>query len=157
MPPENETPRYSSKTLGALAGVSERTVRYYVQEGLLPPPLSRGRGANFDDSHLLRLRLIRAMQDAGNDLESIGAYLEELEAELAVSGASLESVLAVWSGRGELAALRKNWAQRFDVPQVLSRYRLAEGVDLIIDARAELPRARLQKILKALHDLLQED
>lgn len=157
MPPENDSPRYTSRDLAALTGASERTVRYYVQEGLLPPPLSRGRGANFDDSHLLRLRLIRAMQEAGNDLESIGAYLKELEAELAVSGASFESVLAVWTGRSEMAALRERWARRFDVPQPLMRYSLAEGVELLIDPRADLPRERLQRLLKTIHDLLEED
>ena len=95
--------RYTARDLAALTGVSERTVRYYVQEGLLPPPAGRGRGANFTGDHLTRLRLIRAMQRAGNELDAIRDYLAELKGALAQSGASFESVLAVWAGRNERA------------------------------------------------------
>ena len=157
MPPDDDKPRYTARDLAALSGFSERTVRYYGQEDLLPPPLSRGRGANFDDNHLMRLRLIRAMQQAGNDLESIGAYLKELEAELAVSGASFESVLAVWSGRSEQAALRERWAKRFGVPEAVMRYRLAEGVDLLIEPRSAPSPARLQALLAAIKAAFEEE
>ena len=42
------------------AGVSIRTVRYYIQAGLLPRPEARGPGAHYTDEHLERLRLIKA-------------------------------------------------------------------------------------------------
>jgi DNA-binding transcriptional MerR regulator len=157
MPPEDDRPRYTARDLAALSGFSERTVRYYGQEGLLPPPPSRGRGANFDDSHLMRLRLIRAMQQAGNDLESIGAYLKELEAELSLSGASVESVLAVWTGRSERAVMRERWAKRFGVPEAVTRYRLAEGVELLIEPAAALSPERMARLLSALRIAFEED
>jgi DNA-binding transcriptional MerR regulator len=149
--------RYTARTLAALTGLTERTVRYYVGEGLLPPPLSRGRGPNFDESHLVRLRLVRAMQEAGNDLESIGAYLKELEAELAVSGASVESVLAVWTGRSERAAMRERWSRRYGAPEALTRYRLAEGVDLLIEPGAALSPDRMARLLSALRGVFEEE
>jgi len=107
MAEDDNRARYTARELGALCEVSERTVRYYVEEGLLPPPASRGRGANFGEEHLTRLRLIRAMQQAGNDLESIRDYLAELERELPRTGATFEAALAVWTARSEEASWRE--------------------------------------------------
>ena len=41
---DGEQGRYNIDELADLGGVSRRTVRYYVQEGLLPAPLGVGRG-----------------------------------------------------------------------------------------------------------------
>jgi DNA-binding transcriptional MerR regulator len=147
MPDED---RYTARDLAALTGVSERTVRYYVQEGLLPPPAGRGRGANFTADHLTRLKLIRAMQQAGNELDAIRDYLTELKDTLAQSGASFESVLAIWAGRNERADILEQWRRRGRVPELLRRYRIAPGVELTIDAQAALTPARLEKVLRAL-------
>src|SRR5206468_3422265 len=47
--------------LAQQAGVSVRTVRYYISQGLLPGPAARGRAATYADDHLDRLRLIRRL------------------------------------------------------------------------------------------------
>ena len=52
---ESRTPKYSLDELAALGGISPRTVRYYISEKLLPPPLGRGPGKHYDDAHLTRL------------------------------------------------------------------------------------------------------
>jgi DNA-binding transcriptional MerR regulator len=44
------------------ADVTPRTVRYYIQQGLLPAPETRGPGAHYHEGHLARLRLIRRLQ-----------------------------------------------------------------------------------------------
>lgn len=44
------------------ADVTPRTVRYYIQQGLLPAPESRGPGAHYHEGHVARLRLIRRLQ-----------------------------------------------------------------------------------------------
>ncbi len=44
--------RYSIAELSELAGVSRRTVRYYVQSRLIPPPLGAGRGSYYTRAHL---------------------------------------------------------------------------------------------------------
>jgi DNA-binding transcriptional MerR regulator len=69
MEPEGE--RYSVGELAALGGVSRRTVRYYVQESLLPPPLGRGRGDHYGEEHLQRLLQVKAMQERGMSLDAI--------------------------------------------------------------------------------------
>jgi Ca-activated chloride channel family protein len=45
------------------AGVSPRTVRYYVQRGLLLAPVFRGRDTVYSTEHLERLRAIRRLQE----------------------------------------------------------------------------------------------
>ena len=44
------------------AGVSVRTVRYYIQQGLLPPAERTGPGATYSTSHLDRIQLIRQLK-----------------------------------------------------------------------------------------------
>ncbi len=63
--------RYTAEQLAALAGVSLRTVRYYVQEELIDRPLARGPGAHFTDLHLRQLKRCKLLQDWGFDLETI--------------------------------------------------------------------------------------
>ncbi|MEU8000032.1 MerR family transcriptional regulator [Catellatospora sp. NPDC049111] len=52
--------------LSRTSGVSLPTVKYYLREGLLPPGRSLVRNqAEYDEAHLRRLRLIRALIDVG--------------------------------------------------------------------------------------------
>ena len=54
-------PRLTIEELAAHADVPVRTVRYYIAEGLLPGPGSRGKGAAYSGEHLVRLQLIRRL------------------------------------------------------------------------------------------------
>jgi DNA-binding transcriptional MerR regulator len=63
--------RYSVGELADLGGVSRRTVRYYVQEVLLPAPFGVGRGDHYGRVHLDRLLQIRTLQEAGRSLDEI--------------------------------------------------------------------------------------
>lgn len=61
------------------AGVSVRTVRYYIAEGLLPPPITTGPGSTYGSGHLLRLRLIQRLKDAYLPLKEIRRRLAGLD------------------------------------------------------------------------------
>jgi DNA-binding transcriptional MerR regulator len=63
--------------LAELGGVSRRTVRFYVQEGLLPQPLGLGRGRHYRREHLERLLRVKALQEQGRSLAEIREALEE--------------------------------------------------------------------------------
>ena len=63
--------RYAIGDLARLAGVTRRTVRYYVQEGLIPPPLGVGRGNHYGAEHLEQILRVKAMQEAGRTLDEI--------------------------------------------------------------------------------------
>lgn len=53
------------------AGVTPRTVRYYIQQGLLRSPGTPGPGARYGEGHLGRLRLIRRLQREHQPLAEI--------------------------------------------------------------------------------------
>jgi DNA-binding transcriptional MerR regulator len=67
---------YTIQELSELTGFSRRTIRYYIAEGLLEPPAGRGRGGFYYDSHLERLRQVRAWQEQGLGLGVITAMLK---------------------------------------------------------------------------------
>jgi len=62
---------FSIGALAAAAGVSRRTVHFYVQRDLLPPPHGLGRGAQYAEVHLARLLQIKAWQEEGVPLQEI--------------------------------------------------------------------------------------
>jgi len=64
---------YNADELADLGGVTRRTVRYYVQEGLIPAPLGVGRGRHYSRAHLDRLLEVKAQQEAGLTLDDIRA------------------------------------------------------------------------------------
>jgi DNA-binding transcriptional MerR regulator len=66
---------YNIDELAALAGVTRRTVRYYVTRGLVPAPTGLGRGRHYTAAHLARLVEIRERQEAGEPLSEIEARL----------------------------------------------------------------------------------
>ena len=68
---DEEQGRFSIDELADLGGVSRRTVRYYVQEELLPAPLGVGRGRHYGQAHLDRLLEVKAGQEAGLSLDAI--------------------------------------------------------------------------------------
>jgi DNA-binding transcriptional MerR regulator len=72
-------PRYSLTELADLAGVTPRTVRYYMSQGLLPSPGASGPGAKYDDGHLGRLRLVRKLQREHLPLAEIRQRLAGLD------------------------------------------------------------------------------
>ena len=63
--------RYAIGELATLGGVSRRTVRYYVQEGLIPAPLGLGRGNHYTAEHLEQLLRVKSMQESGRTLDDI--------------------------------------------------------------------------------------
>src|SRR5262245_18718654 len=69
--------RYAIGELATLGGVSRRTVRYYVQEGLINPPLGLGRGNHYTPEHLEQLLRVKAMQESGRTLDDIRRALDQ--------------------------------------------------------------------------------
>ncbi|HEX2443225.1 MAG TPA: MerR family transcriptional regulator [Vicinamibacterales bacterium] len=115
-----EETRYAIGDLADLGGVSRRTVRYYVQEGLLPTPFGVGRGDHYGPEHLDRLLRVKALQEAGQSLEEIRRALhgDERAPVEALSAASAEPRLS-----------REVWR----------RVTLAPGVELHVSGDVRLP------------------
>ena len=67
--------QYLIEELCERTGFTRRTVRYYVQEGLVDPPAGRGRGGYYADRHVAQLARIRELQEQGYRLDAIRGLL----------------------------------------------------------------------------------
>lgn len=74
-------PRYALTELADLAGVTPRTVRFYLSQGLLPSPGTTGPGVKYGEEHLDRLRLIRRLQREHLPLAEIRSRLSGLDGD----------------------------------------------------------------------------
>lgn len=75
---------YSIGEIAAKAGVTTRTVRYYVAEGILPSPTLVGKYARYGEKHLHRLDLILRLKASYLPLPEIREQLNALsDAEIA--------------------------------------------------------------------------
>lgn len=87
----DETSEFSLAQLTDLADVTPRTIRYYIAQGLLPPPAGGGPASRYSVGHLDRLRLIRELQRQHLPLAEIRNRLERLsDEEVGALAASLE-------------------------------------------------------------------
>jgi DNA-binding transcriptional MerR regulator len=72
-------PEYRIGELAREAGVTARTVRYYQERKLLPPPRRAGRVAWYSRAHLARLRVIGQLLERGHTLAGTGELLSAWE------------------------------------------------------------------------------
>jgi DNA-binding transcriptional MerR regulator len=74
MPPRPEK-SFSLDELSALVDLPRRTVRYYIQLGLVDRPAGETRAAQYGARHVEQLLQIRKWTEAGVSLERIGELL----------------------------------------------------------------------------------
>lgn len=70
---------YRMEELARLAGITVRTLRFYRERKLIPPPRREGRIAWYDDHHLARLRTITALLERGHTLNGIAELAEAFD------------------------------------------------------------------------------
>ncbi len=61
-----------------ISGLPIRTVRFYIQEGLLPGPDSRGKNARYTEEHLERLEWIQRLKEHHRPLREIRILLNNM-------------------------------------------------------------------------------
>jgi DNA-binding transcriptional MerR regulator len=76
---DQERERLTLGDLTEAADVSVRTVRYYIAEGLLPPPEGAGPASSYGAGHVDRLRLIQRLKAAYLPLKEIRRRLSGLD------------------------------------------------------------------------------
>ncbi|MFI6562698.1 MerR family transcriptional regulator [Streptomyces sp. NPDC050534] len=74
-----EKREYRMEELAREAGITVRTLRFYRERKLIPPPRREGRIAWYDDHHLARLRTIAALLERGHTLTGIAELSEALD------------------------------------------------------------------------------
>ena len=72
-------PSYSIDELASLAELPRRTVRYYIQQGLVDRPIGEKRAAQYFTTHLEQLLTIRKWQEAGLSLDRIRDILSRAD------------------------------------------------------------------------------
>ncbi len=82
--------------LAEASGLSVRNIRAYQQRGLLPPVDRDGRRATFTQTHLARLRLVRALHDHGLSLRAIHDLVERGTAEAELAEVSRQTLTSAW-------------------------------------------------------------
>jgi DNA-binding transcriptional MerR regulator len=99
--------------LAARTGTSVRTVRFYASEGLLPPPIRRGRIAYYDARHRMRLDLVRTLQDHGYTLAAIERVLARIPEDAGPPAYAVQAaVLAPWLPGDETEELDRATLER---------------------------------------------
>lgn len=127
-----ETPRYSMSELCQLTDMSLRTVRFYIQRGLLDRPEGEKRGAWYTTRHLEQLLEIRKWTAAG---------------------LSLEAITRLRDGQGEPPPVRP---QPVGSIEVRSHLLVAEGVEVVVSPqRAHLSPEQLRHFLRQVGEVYQ--
>jgi len=134
-----EKQTYTLDELCALVDMNKRTIRYYIQQQLVPRPEGKNRGAHYHKTHIERLLELKKWQAAGLSLERI--------AELLNSPDKLDIPLKpVQQGSVEL------W----------SHLMISDGIQLLIEpGRSQLSSEQIRKlsqqILKAYQAITNEE
>lgn len=132
---------YNINEISAMAGVTPRTVHFYIQQGLLPHPITRGPGAKYERRHLMRLRLVRMLQEEQLPLAEIRerlAAMSDAQVEQTVSGTF--GATATSGARPPVGSDRSQW----------ERVVVARGVELHF--RRPLTRRRNKQVEQLLEE-----
>ncbi len=105
--------------------VPGRTVRFYIQKGLLPAPEGARRGAYYTQAHLADILRIKQWQEAGLSLDAIAGLLQARQ-------------------EPAIELLRPGTVE------VRSHLIVADGIELVVNAeRAGLTQAQLRTLFQA--------
>jgi len=131
---EPDVKKFSLDDLCTLSDTSKRTVRYYMQIGLVNPPIGSTKAAHYLHQHLDQLLTIRKLSEAGVSLERIREVLS-----------------------GEAPPLPPRQRQSGSV-EVRSHLFIADGVELEISPEQaglspEQVRTLVRAVMKAYEDL----
>lgn len=140
--------QYSLDELADRVGLSRRAIRFYVQRGLLPPPLGLGRGRHYDRHHLEVLKRIGELQAAGHSLDAISKILAGKEiGEQQIASAPTVAGVSPTGRRATKKLSASLW----------TRLKVAPGVEMHFDASAHPTAEQLMNIRQAVRRILRPD
>lgn len=126
-PPPSPERRFSLDDLASLTSLTPRTIRFYIQEGVVDRPEGVRRGAWYHQGHLEQLLAIRRWQAAGLSLERIRELVRRSPDDDVPPAPRRPGDVEVWS-----------------------HVALAEGLELLIEpGRAGLTPEQLRRLAAA--------
>ena len=169
---KNEEGRVRIAELSRVSGVTVPTIKYYLRDGLLPPgELTSRNQAQYDERHVRRLKLIRALVDvAGLSIAGVREALAAIDS----SGGTRHNLLGngvaphrgpvritrddpgLAGGEAEVAELINDlgWHAKPDNPAWRSA---AEAIATIRSLGADRLLDRLTGYARAMHDVAELD
>jgi DNA-binding transcriptional MerR regulator len=154
--PSNTSPEWKLSELAEAVGVTPRTVRYYVQRGLLPAPPFKGPDTVYGEEHLLRLKAIRVLQARFLPLDAIQVELARLTPEALQSLAGSEPSAPPPPPPSPLSVVPSEPAPRAPSSTSWHRWELAPGLELHLAETADAKTRALAEHLRALLQKPQE-
>ena len=125
-----EPKRFSIDDLCKITGLSVRTVRFYIQRGLVDRPEGEKRGAWYAERHLEQLLQVQKWSEAGLSLGAIARLMD-----------------------GDAPPVEPS---RIGRVEVRSHLQVAEGVELVINPeRAKLSPEQLRAFLRRVGEAYQ--
>jgi DNA-binding transcriptional MerR regulator len=145
------------------AGVSVRTVRYYIQQGLLPKPEARGPGAHYTEEHLDRLLLIKRLQREHLPLAEVRRVIDASAGEPPAPRSARDYIRSVLGQPQGLAELPMTYAAAPAEAPAASRSqweRVTLAPDIELHIRRPLSRAvnkQVERLIDAARDIFEDD
>ena len=131
--PSASTPSYTLSDLCVMADLPVRTVRYYIQVGLVDRPQGETRAARYGARHIEQLLLVKKWTNAGLSLERIRELLD-----------------------GDVPAAPARPAAAGSV-EVRSHLTVGDGIELVIEpGRAGLSPEQVRGLAKGVMALYQQ-
>jgi DNA-binding transcriptional MerR regulator len=135
---KNQSQQFTLNELCTLVDLPKRTIRFYMQHGLVSRPEGSGRGAHYDKTHLDQLLTVKKWKQAGLSLQRIQELME--------GGTSIVPSAPIRPGQLE----------------VWSHIHLADGLEIHIEPKRaaltpEQVRILTREILAAWERLQQEE
>ncbi len=140
---------YTIQELSDLTGVPRRTIHFYTQQDILPPPEGAGLSTRYQQVHLVRLKLIPILRQEGMRLDQIRNFYQTNDP------AELESRLV----RAE--TLQKAASSAIPAPAVqgknLVNFSLPRGITLLVPADfASKEPERLANIITTIQVMIEK-
>ena len=105
---------YKVSELADKAGVTKRTIHYYISKGLLLPPEGSGVNSLYNDEHLERILLIKKLQAEYMPLNKIREYILENPTEK-VQKKAKEIKTKITRDEGQEIYIRENVCDIFEI------------------------------------------
>lgn len=88
-----ETARFSLSELVDASGMPERTVRFYIDQGLIPPALGKGRSRYYTPEHLQLLEQVKTLREQKLSIEEVRQRLHAQQASEALPAQHWERIV----------------------------------------------------------------
>ena len=124
--------RYTLNELSALVDINARTIRFYIQQGVVDKPHGLNKGAYYTEEHLQQLLTVKKYKEAGVSLDRIAQIIHEEQGS--------ESI---------------DYRTRPGQIEVLSRIHLMEGVELSINPeRSGLTQQDIRQLSRGVLEII---